>query len=200
MTSPRASRFPATYNPPRKVPPAPLGAEDPWARSVQTGQMVYDEHHFYLRATDSRGHGEKVTVQFPPEILAQMAKLIKDDRFPYESAADFCRDAVVHLMARRQVDLNDPNFRETFAATLANLEWQRETDRMEAEVARWQSSLDQFRGLMAQLDKIGAYGQMDAYIHRQRHWMDTMSEPYVTLMGHEVGVWEKKIKAAGSGG
>lgn len=64
-------------------------------------QSNYDYDGFYLRATDFHGHAKTIQITVPTTFGAPMGQIVESVSNPYRSAVDFCRDAVIHHIARR---------------------------------------------------------------------------------------------------
>lgn len=159
-------------------------------------QVAYDPESFYVRATDNRGHKEKISFGVPPDVYAQVMKFVGDEQFSeYDSPADVFRDAVVHLMAKRRDQLADPLFREGIDRVHRDLQHWREIDAMETQAMQWQVSLDKVRKIMVQLSKDKAWEQMETSLHRCSLMTETMGEPYATKMREEIQTWTKKLPA-----
>lgn len=94
--------------------PAQVAATARWSgqRGVTSQNVTYDENAFYTRATDRKGHSETVTFKLPPETYQELVALVHLDEFPdYSSPSDVCRDALVHVLAKRTAQINDPSVR-----------------------------------------------------------------------------------------
>lgn len=65
----------------------------------KTSDDTYSVEKFYTRATDARGHADRVSIKVPPEMLAECERLIHSGRIPeYQTPQDIFRDAVVHRL------------------------------------------------------------------------------------------------------
>lgn len=58
----------------------------------------YDPRHFYIRSTDGRGHGDKLSITVPPELLGRIGAIVEGRHWPYRTSHDLIRDAVMHRL------------------------------------------------------------------------------------------------------
>jgi len=121
----------------------------------------YTPDHFYLRASDQRGHSTQMRYDLPPADRAMMSELIAMDIFPYRSYADVIRDAVHH---RCHYLLDPENVRGLVPEILDNLA------RREMEES-WD----------AQERDLKFYTTMKAKIRRTLRQMEAMDLPAWTL-------------------
>jgi hypothetical protein len=70
---------------------------DPW--DTAQGNEPYREDRIYTRSVDQRGFGTSVRAKVPPDIAAEMSKIVAKEWVPeYRTTADFVRDAIVHRL------------------------------------------------------------------------------------------------------
>lgn len=55
---------------------------------------TYDETNFYMRSKDHQGHG--TTMRIPDDVAALAHQVAGSGHYPYDTAADLVRDAIVH--------------------------------------------------------------------------------------------------------
>lgn len=58
----------------------------------------YDPNRFYTASQDRHGHSSKVTANLPKNIMAAIAELVADSKYPYRTTEAFVRDAVYHRL------------------------------------------------------------------------------------------------------
>lgn len=117
---------------------------DPW-----TPEGAVTPEEIYTRSTDQKGHYREVRVLVPPELHAQINEVAHDPRLPkYRSAADFCRDALVHRAAYWADRLADPAWSRVVAAEAVRCRGERistEMETWEEIVATFQAAYDRAR-------------------------------------------------------
>jgi hypothetical protein len=169
---------------------------DQWKKAAEgeSGGQGYCEDKFYVRATDSRGHGQRVTFQVPPEIYAEAARMAENKVFPeYQSIADVFRDAVVHHLARRRDQVTDPAHREAIDALHADLELWRVLDGFTRQANGWAKALDQVRGAMATYVRDEAWNQMDVSLFQIALMAEKVDEPYGSRIRAEIKRWRTQM-------
>ena len=57
----------------------------------------YDLDSFFVKPTDVKGHGEKMSARVPPDLARVVDVIISSKKFPYKASGDFIRDAVWRL-------------------------------------------------------------------------------------------------------
>lgn len=107
------------------------------ADEFATNGSTYARDHFYVTATDSKGHSSKIRVSTPPEVKGQIAALIASKALPmYRTEEDFHRDALVHR-------LHDLGELTSNGFTLPpELEAMRQQLEAEAELEQYRRSID----------------------------------------------------------
>lgn len=65
----------------------------------------YDSSAYYLRASDRNGHVINITI--PTTYGPAIAQLVESDLTPYKSKVDVARDALVHGIVRRLMEIRD---------------------------------------------------------------------------------------------
>ena len=57
----------------------------------------YSLEQFFIKPTDERGHGDKVSARVPPDLSRMVEIIVHSKKFPYQTSSDFFRDAVWRL-------------------------------------------------------------------------------------------------------
>lgn len=70
----------------------------PKPRGHDYSEDNYAPNQFYVKSTDGRGHGEKMSITLPPDVLGQIGAVVESKRFPYKTSHDLVRDAVLHRL------------------------------------------------------------------------------------------------------
>lgn len=64
-----------------------------------TNHSSYSRDHYYIAATDNKGHRSKSYMSVPPQVKGEIASLIASRSIPvYRTETDFWRDAGVHRL------------------------------------------------------------------------------------------------------
>lgn len=164
------------------------------AAAVATGKLGYDVNKFYCKATDPKGHGERLAGKVPPEVYARIQQVVHSDDFPdYSMPMDFVRDAIVHHLARRQDQIGDMELREQIGDVLRRVAFEEFSAMMEAEVDRWETIHERMRVAFTALMRSGAWGQMWEYIRLSDELIDGCPEPYRSLTMGLINEWRGKV-------
>jgi hypothetical protein len=159
-------------------------------------QLVYSPNRFYVRATDERGHHDRVSFKAPPELINQIAVLIGSDDFPdYRSSADFWRDAGLHHLHRRTDDARDMSIREGAQETIQLLAEQNYSQRIIDFATTWEKIIEQRRAGFSKLFQHGAWHQLFDLIEGARRLAQGDSEPWQSLSLALCDEWQDKIPA-----
>ena len=115
---------------------------DPW--ETAKGNEPYAEDRIYTRSVDKRGFGSSQRTKFPPEVLAEMGKIVAKEWVPeYGSVQDFVRDAVIHRLHYWSQRISDKQLSRVVTAErrISMLEHAtREVQNMTAMVAAFEDS------------------------------------------------------------
>jgi hypothetical protein len=149
------------------------------AATTLQGSLGYDPNKFYVRATDIKGHGERVSFKVPPEISAQIAELIFSKSFPeYRTPLDFWRDAGVHWLHHRTGQRNDPKMKEAVEDLTNRLALEEVTRRMTEDVEIWQRVQKEAQEALVALRRDEAWGQICTYLDLLEERALVCPEPY----------------------
>ncbi len=171
-------------------------AIDMWGMAAvgDKGNNGHDPTKFYVKATDTKGHGEHLSFKVPPDVYAQMQMLVHAEEFPeYTMPADFVRDAIVHHLDRRRGQVDDPAMREAMTDLVRRLAYEEFTKRMAEDVERWESLTEATEEALGKLSRAGAWGQMVLYVERGKELADTCPEPYRSRVLKVLEEWEGRI-------
>ena len=83
----------------------------------------YQPTDFYMAATDRQGHSRHMRLALPPTILGAIEAIVATKEWPYRTAADLVRDAVIHRI-KTLADMNGDE------SVLRALKLQMATDKM----------------------------------------------------------------------
>jgi len=166
-----------------------------WAAAAAAGGgLGYDPTKFYCRATDARGHGEKISGKIPPDLYAQICALVFSPDFPdYTMPMDFVRDAIVHQLQARQSQIGDPAFREAIDSALRRLAFDEFSLRMAEDVDRWEKSEERLREALTALRGAKAWGQLYEYLKHGEELADPLPEPYRTGILNLIEEWKPLV-------
>lgn len=168
-----------------------------WGQAaLASGSLGYDPAKFYCKATDVKGHGERVSYKLPPDVYAQIMKLCYGIDFPdYESPPDFLRDAAVHHLARRMDQIGDPRMREVTAEIMSRLAYEEYVAKITNEAAKWERAHDDFREVLTKMYHIDAWGQIVGYIDFGEEFIDPAPEPHRSRGMAVMAEWKLKVPA-----
>jgi hypothetical protein len=162
--------------------------------AVGDGINAYSPLEFYTRATDGRGHGERLTFKVPPDTYAQMMRLVADEGLPeLTMIADVARDAIAHYLALRRSQTNDYRLREALDIYLRDISFREYTEEMKEKVEMWATLHDNVNHALTALCRDGAWDQVIAYIARARELASVVAEPYKTKTNELLDEWDKKV-------
>ena len=160
------------------------------------GSLSYDPNKFYVRGTDVRGHGERLSGKIPPDVYGQIQQLVYSTDFPdYTMPMDFVRDAIVHHLARRQGQIGDARLRESIEGILHRLAFEEYSATMAEDVARWEQIEDNMRDALSALQRVGAWGQVWAYLSHGEELADPVPEPYRSGILSLIDQWKVRVPA-----
>jgi len=57
----------------------------------------YSLDEFFVKPTDEKGHGDKVSARVPPDLARLVEVIVASRRFPYQTSSDLFRDAIWRL-------------------------------------------------------------------------------------------------------
>lgn len=171
--------------------------KNPTSRSPNARQ--YDADTFYTRATDTRGHGERVSFKMPPDVYARIMKMVSSDEFPeYEQPADVIRDMVVHGLSRRAAQSTDPEFREKVDKTLGELAFWKQVDAINVNIQRRQQMRDNLRSALLTCEREKSWNEMEDICDSIEWSVNTADEPFATELDEMQKMWRKKAQARGA--
>jgi hypothetical protein len=181
--------------PPAPLTPALSAAAAAWGQvAVASGQAAYDPLKFYCKATDTKGHGERVGFKVPPEIYAQVMNLVYSRDFPdYESPPDFFRDAAVHRLAQLADKATDPGLREAIKDVVTRLAFMDFSAKVKYEVEMWEHAHEDFRETLSKLEAAGAWGQVWEYLRRASDIIDAAPEPFRSTGMDVLSEWRDRV-------
>jgi len=59
----------------------------------------YSLEEFFVKPTDEKGHGDKVSARVPPDLSRLVEVIVASKKFPYKTSSDLFRDAIWRLAA-----------------------------------------------------------------------------------------------------
>jgi len=190
-------------NPKPNPRPAPrysvAAAAAAWGQASVTGttKAVHDANGFYVKATDVKGHGEKLGFKIPPDVFAQIQVIVHSGEFPdYSQPADFVRDAIVHHLERRRSQVGDPSMRDSLATLLDRLRFKEFIEQAAQQTVDWQTMQERMRETLTGLQRDGAYDHMTELLDESEQYADPIAEPYRTQVMETVKEWRQKVSAA----
>lgn len=71
----------------------PVDPADPW---TTVAGPQYDIAKFYMKSTDSHGHGSPANAKISTGLHGEISALIATKKLPYRTVGDFMRDAAFH--------------------------------------------------------------------------------------------------------
>lgn len=138
-------------------------AKSRWGTQAGSGKRPeYDRREFYIESTNRHNHwttartfspkaAEEMeisdTVTLPPEMLAQIHKVVEDPQTAYRSIQDFFRDAAHHRIHDVTEMLQDNNFLPFFNDELYRqqlLKIKREDEGFEVRMETWNSLVEEY--------------------------------------------------------
>jgi hypothetical protein len=198
--TPAATTTPAS--PPTSAPAAPPSSSGSitssfasWQQAAsQPGSLSYDPNKFYVRGTDVKGHGERISGKIPPDVYGQIQQLVYSLDFPdYTMPMDFVRDAIVHHLARRQSQMGDPRLREAVESILHRLAFEEYSLKMAEDVARWDRIEENLRDALGALQRVGAWGQVWHYLEMGEELADPIPDPYRSGIMGLIREWRQRV-------
>jgi hypothetical protein len=172
----------------------------PWERQNQDTGGGYDRAKFYVKATDWRGHGEKIHIRIPPELYAQVNVMVHTESLTeYTMPADFVRDAIVHHLVTRSEMLEGGKLRETLMEAVQLVDFNEATKKLKALAQRWGELNDNINETMTILQRDEAFGQMAVMLDTFSEFAADIPEPYYTKAADAISGWRKKIPEGRTG-
>lgn len=154
----------------------------------------YSPDLFYCKATDTKGHGEKVGGRVPPDIYAQIQQIVHDDNFPdYTMPMDFIRDAIVHHLHRRQDQAGTMRMREVTKEIIERLGYEELVAKHEDELQRWTNIVERQRATLIGLARENAWHQIGANLDAAEEHADPIAEPWRSKLLDLVKEWRQKV-------
>lgn len=166
--------------------------------SAKPGQQApspaqYDPDKFYIKASDQRGHSEKVGFKIPPDVYAQVMRFVSDDSFPdYQTMGDVFRDAVVHLMARRRDQVASPEFRDRIEQTHRDLGFWQAMETITMNIERRQEYRDRLRTSLLTCERERSWAEMAHILDEVEFRAVGAEEPHATELMNIVDEWRKR--------
>lgn len=182
-------------------PQAGSPAANRWNTAVQStkpGQQQaspaqYDPDKCYVKASDQRGHSEKVGFKIPPDVYAQVMRFVADDAFPdYQTMGDVFRDAVVHLMARRRDQVTSPEFRDRTDQIIRDLGFWQAMDNITTNIERRQEYRDRLRTSLLTCERERSWAEMEHILDEVEFRAVGAEEPHATELTSIVNEWRKR--------
>ena len=166
---------------------------------VAASPTTYDPDKFYIKASDQRGHSEKVSFKVPPDIYAQVMRFVADDTFPdYQTIGDVFRDAVVHLMARRRDQIGDPGFRDRIERAHRDMGFWQAMDKITTNIERRQEYRDRLRASMIICERERSWAEMEHILDEVEFRAVGAEEPHATELMNIVNEWRERLELARS--
>lgn len=149
----------------------------------------YDPSHFYVRSTDGRGHGEKMSLTVPPDLLGRVQALIESRKFPYRTTHDLMRDALLHRLHALNDIVLDPNLTEFLnQQRLAHV---LEQQRMMVQQAK--ETIDLTRDHLQACWNANDMSMLVDGLIAAWQAQDGMREPYRTDLRTEIASWTVRV-------
>lgn len=171
-------------------------AAQQWGQAAIGDANAYSPERFYVKATDFRGHGERLSFKIPPDLNVQIHQMVSSAEWPdYTMPADVARDALVHLLAMRREQVSNVNMRESLDRLVRQLSFEEFVKKMQSEVAFWERMHEEAREALTALQRVGAWGQVWEYLRRAEEIADACPEPYRTSTLELIEEWRGKVPA-----
>lgn len=149
----------------------------------------YDPSHFYIKSTDGRGHGEKMSLTVPPEILGRIQAMIETRKFPYRTTHDFIRDAVLHRLHQ----LNDVTLDPVLGEFLNQQRLAHVLEQQQLMVQQAKAIVEQSREHFQQCWNAGDMQMLVDGILAAWQTLDGLREPYRSELRRIIAGWERQI-------
>lgn len=157
-------------------------------------ETAYDPRNFYVKARDDRGFSEPIQVKYPPELLAEINRIVHSASFPsYKSPQDFIRDATYHHCVRRSADIGDAEIRERVQEMIHRAALKEYINRMADAVAEWQAMDQRLLATLKTLEQDEAWAQVWQVLDEAEYFADPNPEPYRTRTFEVIAEWRKKV-------
>jgi Arc/MetJ-type ribon-helix-helix transcriptional regulator len=99
--------------------------EELWTESTELpaeNRIEFSEEEWQQPASDNKGHSVKLSCRVPPPVARMIEAIVASQRFPYQTADDLVRHAVVrHLYALHSWDQTLPRTLYTTAAAIIRM-------------------------------------------------------------------------------
>lgn len=167
-----------------------------WGQAAIAGstKLAYDSRSFYVRATDTKGHGEKIGGKIPPDVYAQLQALVHSDKFPdYQQPMDVVRDGIIHILETRRNQLDDPAMQASLQTLLDVYRFNEVTEQAERQLQAWELRYARIRETLTKFAHHGAFGDMKSYLDECVEYADPLTEPYRTKVLEMVKEWRKQL-------
>jgi hypothetical protein len=179
--------------------PALAKAANSWGKAALAGAKVgvtYNPNEFYCRATNKHDHGEKLAGRIPPDVFAQVQKIVHDDQFPdYVMPMDFVRDAIGHHLVTRNAQIDDPSLRESLAPLIARLAYNEHVEQRNREVKEWSKMHEVVSETLTILLRDEAWAHIWEFLDRTEEFAEPLAEPYSSTILATVKEWRGKVPA-----
>jgi Arc/MetJ-type ribon-helix-helix transcriptional regulator len=175
--------------------PNPGNKTSTWAAAAGVvGKPGYDPTKFFTHASDSRGHSERLTVKFPPEVLREVMVLVESGGFtPYQFSSDFIRDAVHHHLHNRSAQIGDPVLRERFEGFFVLRDAQEQLEAATRASVLWGDQLEGWEAAFTQFAKDGAWPQVWYHALLAIKVVERAPEPYRSNLLTMLSAWASKV-------
>jgi hypothetical protein len=168
-------------------------ATDPWMRQGEE-RNEYDPLKFYTRATDWRGHGERMSMNIPPDVYAQVQVMVHEEDFPdYDIPQDFLRDAIVHHLATRKSQLGSMALRVAVEQAIRLRNLAEYAQRMKDDANTWANLDEDIRSACTTLQRDGAWDQLAVTLDNYDDFAEGIPEPYHSKSLTSIAEWRNKI-------
>ncbi len=155
----------------------------------------YSREGFYTRASDHHGHSRKFGINFPPDLYHLLMKTV--DAFPdYDIIQDLARDAIVHLMEMRKVQLADPAFREAIDKKVREIAFSNFVETLQWQVERWEKMHETLETTFVGLAEHKAWDILWTACNEAEVMADPCPEPYRSETFDFIERWREKVPKA----
>lgn len=183
-------------------PPSTASAKSRWSTAVAAkkpgtagpAMQQYDPDRFYVKASDQRGHSEKVGFKVPPDVYAQVMRFVADQSFPdYQTIGDVFRDAVVHMMAKRRDQTSSIEFRERIDQVHQDLGFQQAMDAIITNIERRQEYRERLRSSLLTCESEKSWAEMEHILDEVEFRAVGAEEPHATELMTIVREWRARL-------
>jgi Arc/MetJ-type ribon-helix-helix transcriptional regulator len=137
-------------------------------------ESSYPLSEWMIPANDQHGHSAKVICRLPPSYKHQIAAILQQGRYPWETESDLVRVAVHRLLMAVDREINNPDI----TSQQAMLNSVAEVARAQMEYSHFQAVLEKLSLTVQDLTSKGAHPMAKKVIQAVSDQIDRFEEPY----------------------